>query len=50
MTNSQHVYEVRTREDKRGFNLISDVLTFGRLFYGELKKGGSRNRGLFVRE
>ena len=30
-----HVYEVRTRKDKRGVHLISDVLAFGRLWYGE---------------
>jgi hypothetical protein len=30
-----HVYEVRPRKDKRGVDLISDVLSFGRLFYGE---------------
>ena len=35
MTSSQHVYEVRPRKDKRGVNLISDVLPFGRLWYGE---------------
>ena len=29
-----HVYEVRPRKDKRGFDLISDVLPFGRLVYG----------------
>jgi hypothetical protein len=29
------VYEVRPRSDKRGFDLISDVLPFGRLWYGE---------------
>ena len=28
-----HVYEVRPRSDNRGFNLISDVLPFGRLWY-----------------
>ena len=28
-----HVYEVRPRKDKRGFNLTSDVLPFGRLWY-----------------
>jgi hypothetical protein len=33
MTNSQHVYEVRSRKDKRGFDLLSDVLPFGRLWY-----------------
>ena len=31
----KHVYEVRPRSDKRGVNLISDVLPFGRLWYGE---------------
>jgi hypothetical protein len=35
MTKSQHVYEVRPRKDKRGVDLISDVLPFGRLWYGE---------------
>jgi hypothetical protein len=28
------VYEVRPRKDKRGVDLISDVLPFGRLWYG----------------
>jgi hypothetical protein len=35
MTSSQHVYEVRPRKDKRGVDLISDALPFGRLWYGE---------------
>jgi hypothetical protein len=35
MTRSQHVYEVRPRSDKRGVDLISDVLPFGLLWYGE---------------
>ena len=30
---STHVYEVRPRKDKRGVNLISDALPFGRLWY-----------------
>jgi hypothetical protein len=30
-----HVYEVRPREDKHCVDLISDVLPFGRLWYGE---------------
>ncbi len=30
-----HVYEVHPRKDKRGVDLISDVLPFGRLWYGE---------------
>jgi hypothetical protein len=28
MTGSQHIYEVRPRKDKRGFDLISDALPF----------------------
>jgi len=31
-----HVYEIRPRKDKRGFDLISDALPFGGLWYGEL--------------
>ena len=30
-----HKYEVRSRKDKRGVDLFSDVLPFGRLWYGE---------------
>ena len=30
-TNPLHIYEVRPRKDKRGVNLISDALPFGRL-------------------
>ena len=29
------LYEVRPRKDHRGVDLISDVLPFGRLWYGE---------------
>ena len=28
-----HIYEVHPRKDKRGFDLISDALPFGRLWY-----------------
>jgi YD repeat-containing protein len=35
MTNSQHIYEVRPRREKRGVDLISEVLPFGCLWYGE---------------
>ena len=28
-------YEVRPRKDRRGVDLISDALPFGRLWYGE---------------
>jgi len=30
-----HVYEIRPRKDGRGFDLISDALPFGRLWYDE---------------
>ena len=30
---STYIYEVRPRKDGRGFDLISDVLPFGRLWY-----------------
>ena len=30
-----HLYEARPRKDKRGFDLISDALPFGRLWYAE---------------
>jgi len=33
---AMHVYEVRPRKDKRGVDLISDVLPFGRLWYTEI--------------
>jgi len=33
MTGSAHFYEVRSRKDKRGVDLISDALPFGRLWY-----------------
>jgi len=35
MTSSQHVYEVRPRKDKRGVDLVSDALPFGRLWYDQ---------------
>jgi hypothetical protein len=30
-----HAYEIRPRKDHRGVDLISDALSFGRLWYGE---------------
>jgi hypothetical protein len=30
---SMHLYEVRPRKDRRGLDLISDALAFGRLWY-----------------
>jgi hypothetical protein len=35
MQSTMHVYEVRPRKDKRGFDLISDMLPFGRLWYSK---------------
>lgn len=35
MQKTTHVYEVRPRQDERGVDLISDVLPFGRLWYGQ---------------
>jgi len=35
------LYEVRPRKDKRGVDLISDVLPFGRVWYGE--RNATRN-------
>jgi len=32
---TENAYEVRARKDNRGVDLISDVLPFGRLWYGE---------------
>jgi hypothetical protein len=32
-----HFNQVRPRRDKRGVDLISDALPFGRLCYGELE-------------
>jgi hypothetical protein len=34
-TSSQHAYDIRPRKDRRGVDLISDVLPFGRLWYSE---------------
>ena len=33
MQSTMHVYEARLRKDKRGVDLISDALPFGRLWY-----------------
>jgi len=33
MTSSQHIYEVRTRKDKCGVELIPAALPLGRLWY-----------------
>ena len=35
MFKAPHLYEVGPRKDHRGVDLISDVLPFGRLWYGD---------------
>jgi len=50
-----HIYEVRPRGDKRGFDLIGDALPFGRLWYDRAEdaigyaKFYSRSHGMIVR-
>jgi len=39
-----HIYEVRTRRDKRGIDLISDALPFGRLWNAASRRECSRIR------
>jgi hypothetical protein len=41
---STDVSKVRPRKDKRGVDLISDVLPFGRLWYGEPDANRQCNR------
>ena len=36
-----HAYKVQPRKDKRGVDLISDALPFGRLWYGEQNVRGA---------
>ena len=36
MTNPQYGYEIRSRKDHRGFDLISNALPFGGLWYVEV--------------
>ncbi len=38
-----HLYEVGPRKDRRGADLISDALPFGRLWYGEPDAIGKRS-------
>jgi len=33
MANSQHLYEIRPRQDRRGFDLIGDCLPLGVLWF-----------------
>jgi hypothetical protein len=55
-TTPTHVYDVRPRSDKRGFDLISDVLPFGRLWYEqaphaiEYAKFYSRSHNAVIRD
>ena len=36
MKEIKHVYKIRPRKDKRGVDLISDALPFGRLWYTQV--------------
>jgi hypothetical protein len=36
ISSNVHIYEMRPRNDKRGVDLISDPLPFGRLWYVEV--------------
>ena len=44
MTSSHHLYEVRPRKDKRGVDLISDVLPFESPVVWRAKRSQQRNR------
>jgi hypothetical protein len=50
-----HHYEVRPRQDRRGFDLISEVLPFGKLWYQDANaavgyaKFYSRSHGAEIR-
>ena len=39
-----HIYEVRPRKDHRGFDLISDPLPFGRVWYEQATGNRLRQR------
>src|SRR5262245_38356405 len=43
MTETKHIYEIRPRKHKRGVDL-SDVLPFGRLWYGKVGSNQQRYR------
>jgi len=40
----KHVYEIRPRKDERGFDLISDALPFGGLWYAGPNAVANANR------
>jgi hypothetical protein len=45
-----HLYEVRPRKDKRGFDLISDALSFGVLWCAESNRcQESMRKGALIR-
>ena len=52
---SMHLYEVRPRKDKRGVDLVSDALPFGRLWYEDVSaavdyaKHSSRSHDAVIR-
>jgi hypothetical protein len=44
VTQEKHSYEIRPRRDNRSVDPISDVLSFGRLWYGEPNANQRCNR------
>jgi hypothetical protein len=42
-----HIYEIRPRKDKRGVDLISDALPFGRLWYVAARKDSRKKSEIF---
>jgi hypothetical protein len=46
MQSTIHAYEIRPRKDKRGIDLISEALPFGRLWYGEPTVFSSASRAI----
>ena len=55
MSEARHCYEIRPRKDKRGADLISDALPFGRLWYEDASvavdyaKHSSRSHDALIR-
>jgi hypothetical protein len=40
-TANEKLYEIRPRSDRRGFDLISDALPFGKLWYDDAEAAAS---------
>ena len=44
MTHAAAVYEIRPRKDQKGFNLLSEALPFGKLWYDNAEAAASYAR------